>query len=129
MIGPAVEGTLSVCRAAKLHGVKRVVITSSCAAMMINDDKNKTHVTKDSWTDPKCADTYEKSKTLAELAAWKHQKDNGNCYELATINPGLIMGVPLVKGGFASADALKYFTTSTGPFPAVPPFSLPLVDV
>ncbi len=45
LIKPAVEGTLSVMRAASLNKVKRVVITSSIAALMVSADQNKTHFT------------------------------------------------------------------------------------
>jgi len=72
LIKPAVEGTLSVCKAAHQSKVKRLVITSSVAAIMVNDDKNKNNFTVADWTDvdSKACQPYEKSKTLAERAAW-----------------------------------------------------------
>ena len=127
-IAPAVEGTLSVCRAAKLHGVKRVVVTSSVYSMQFSNDRAATHLTDKSWSNPKHADIYAQSKTLAELAAWQHQKDNNNCYELATINPGLIIGTPLVKCQFTSADLMNMMINSIG-FPGYPPFTVAAVNV
>ena len=70
MLGPAVDGTLRVLKAAKKNGVKRVVLTSSTVAMM--GGKKTGTITPDDWTDlnSKNISTYFKSKTLAEKAAW-----------------------------------------------------------
>jgi nucleoside-diphosphate-sugar epimerase len=71
LIKPAVEGTLSVMRAAHKHRVKRVVITSSCASIMCQKPENHKEVfTENDWSDPAACGAYEKSKTLAEKAAW-----------------------------------------------------------
>jgi len=51
LIKPAVDGTLSVMRAAAANNVERVVITSSVAAMMMTNDAKKTHFTEDDWSD------------------------------------------------------------------------------
>ena len=70
MLGPAVDGTLRVLKAAKKNGVKRVVLTSSTVAMM--GGKKTGTITPDDWSDlnSKNISTYFKSKTLAEKAAW-----------------------------------------------------------
>jgi nucleoside-diphosphate-sugar epimerase len=70
LIKPAVEGTMAVMRAAQKNKVKRVVITSSIVAIYVSADKNKTDFTIDDWTDLSIAGAYEKSKTMAERAAW-----------------------------------------------------------
>ena len=71
LIKPAVEGTLAVMRAAQKHKVKRVVITSSVAAIMMHTDANKKDVYDESdWSELEACKAYEKSKTLAEKAAW-----------------------------------------------------------
>jgi dihydroflavonol-4-reductase len=60
--------------AAQKHKVKRVVITSSIAAISIKDKKNrKPHYTEEDWSDLGEADAYCKSKTLAEQTAWRCQ--------------------------------------------------------
>jgi nucleoside-diphosphate-sugar epimerase len=41
LIKPAVEGTLAVLRAAHKHKVKRVVITSSTASVMVKSPANR----------------------------------------------------------------------------------------
>ena len=70
MLGPAVDGTLRVLKAAKKNGVKRVVLTSSTVAIM--GGKKTGTITPDDWSDlnSKNISTYFKSKTLAEKAAW-----------------------------------------------------------
>ena len=70
LIKPAVEGTLSVCKACQQSKVKRLVITSSVVAIMVAADKTKKDFTVADWSDVKSCKPYEKSKTLAERAAW-----------------------------------------------------------
>ena len=103
LIKPAVEGTLSACRAAHKAGVKRVVITSSCVSIMVGHDlKKKSHFTAADWTINEKADDYSKSKTMAEQAAWDFQKSlpEAERFEIATVNPGLIFGPTLVTSWF-----------------------------
>ena len=88
---PAVNGTDYVMKAAAEFKVKRVVMTSSVAAIMYQDQKsrpesfNETH-----WSDEKVCDPYALSKTRAEKCAWDHQKKSG--FELVTINPSVVWG-------------------------------------
>ncbi len=65
--------------------------------------------TKDSydeedWSDVNACTTYEKSKTLAEKAAWDfHQSlPEGERFDLITINPTLILGPVLIEADFSS---------------------------
>ena len=94
LIKPAVEGTLAVMKAARLNKVKRVVVTSSVASIFNTGVEGQTHFTEKDWTDPNVAQAYEKSKTLAEKAAWDFIENlpNDEKFELATINPGLVVG-------------------------------------
>merc|ERR1712194_74916 len=72
-IRPAVEGTNSVMRAAVAHGVNRVVLTSSVAAIW--DPLVDGHCySKSDWSDTGCQSAYGKSKTMAERAAWEAVK-------------------------------------------------------
>ena len=74
LIKPAVDGTLNVLRAcAAAHSVKRVVLTSSIAAVAGQDVPDFTkNYTEEDWTDLAVhVAAYPKSKTLAEQAAWK----------------------------------------------------------
>ena len=94
LIIPAKEGTLRVLQAAAQNNVKRVVLTSSVAAVAYGHPKEKTKFDENDWSD---ADSptigaYAKSKTLAEKAAWGFVESSGGGMELVTINPGLILG-------------------------------------
>ena len=94
LIKPAVEGTLAVMKAARINKVKRVVITSSVAAIYKTGVEGQSEFSEKDWTDCKVAQPYEKSKTLAELAAWDFIKNlpEDEKFEVATINPGLVIG-------------------------------------
>src|SRR6202044_788789 len=71
LIVPAREGTLRVLRAARDAGVKRVVLTSSFAAVGYGHAPQSVPFNEANWTDPAGRDVsaYVKSKTLAERAA------------------------------------------------------------
>ena len=60
---------MAVLRGCLENKVKRLVITSSIAAMIVNEKRGGMITVKD-WSDPEIAGAYEKSKTLAEKAAW-----------------------------------------------------------
>jgi len=110
LVKPAVNGTIAICKAAFKHKVKRVVITSSIAAIMYGLDTTNTHKTPEDWTQPENAKPYPKSKTLAEKAAWNfHDKLPDNVkFELTSINPGIIVGPGLLNPThFASGDLVK----------------------
>ena len=62
---------MAALRAAHKHKVKRVVVTSSVAAIYIQKPEDKKDILNESdWSDASIAGPYEKSKTLAEKAAW-----------------------------------------------------------
>src|SRR6478752_4269357 len=72
LIVPAREGTLRVLRAALDAGVRRVVVTSSVAAVRGGHDDASGALTEEDWTDldhPGLS-PYVRSKTIAERAAW-----------------------------------------------------------
>lgn len=97
LVDPAVKGTLNVLRScAKASSVKRVVITSSMASVVINRRSLTPDVIADeTWfSDPEFCEEikqwYALSKTLAEEAAWRFTKENG--IELVTLHPGFVIG-------------------------------------
>ncbi|BBG96415.1 NAD(P)-binding Rossmann-fold superfamily protein [Prunus dulcis] len=101
LIDPALKGTLNVLRScAKVPSIKRVVITSSMAAVAFNGKPLAPDVIIDeSWFSDlavceKLKLWYMISKTLAEDAAWKFTKDNR--IDMVAINPGLVIG-PLLQ--------------------------------
>ncbi|MDO3411549.1 NAD-dependent epimerase/dehydratase family protein [Saccharibacillus sp. CPCC 101409] len=128
-IRPAVEGIVRVLKAARDSKVKRVVMTSNFGAVgFSNTDKNSV-TTEADWTDPDQPglSVYEKSKVLAERAAWDFIKREGAGLEFATINPVAILGSALsahVSGSFGLLNHLL-----DGSMKAVPRIPLNVVDV
>ena len=133
LIAPAVDGTLAVLRACKdVGGVKRVVLTSSVAAVTGGvEQRTKDRIyTEDDWTDPsKTSVAYTRSKTLAERAAWDFisELSDINKFELSVINPCIVLGPVICGGNAASLEVMKRFLS--GYVPAVPHNNLAIVDV
>lgn len=128
-IRPAVEGILRILKHAKKNGVKRVVMTSNFGAVGFSHTDKKTQTTEADWTDPnlKGLSIYEKSKALAERAAWDFMKKEGGSLEFATINPVAIFGPSLNAHISGSFDLIKHLMD--GSMKAVPNIPLNVVDV
>lgn len=128
-IRPAVEGTLRLLKAARNAGVKRVVLTSSFGAVGFSHKDDNTQTSEIDWTDPKQKglSTYEKSKGLAERAAWHFIERDGGGLELSVINPVAILGPSLSTHISGSFEILKHLLD--GSMKAVPNISLNIVDV
>lgn len=95
LIIPARDGSLRVLRAAKAAGVKRVVMTSSLAAVSDGHAQQAAPFTERSWANvaSPVVSPYAKSKALAERAAWDFVKSpEGAGLELSVINPAAIFG-------------------------------------
>lgn len=98
LVDPALLGTRNVLEQAnKTPTVKRVVLTSSCAAIYgDNTDINGTPngvFTEDIWNSSSSLDhgAYSYSKTVAEREAWSiHEKQDQ--WDLVVINPSLVIG-------------------------------------
>ena len=126
---PAREGTLRVLRAACDAGVRRVVQTSSFAAVGYGQGARPAGrpFTEQDWTDPERAPTaYVKSKTLAELAAWDFVAAEGGGLELATVNPVGVLGPVLGPQTSASLEVLRRLLA--GSIPGTPRLSFAFVD-
>ena len=130
LIKPAKEGTLRALNAAKKAGIKRVVLTSSVAAVnshMMSGTSDHT-----TWTDinSKYVTPYQKSKTIAEKAAWDfyNNQDNSNKMEMAVINPGGVMG-PQLGNDLGGASTQIVSQLISGKFPMIPALSFPFIDV
>jgi nucleoside-diphosphate-sugar epimerase len=128
LITPAVEGTLRVLRAARDAGVRRVVQTSSFAAIGYGPHPGRRFIEED-WTDPDRPgiSAYVKSKTLAERAAWDFVDREGGDLELAVVNPVGVFGPAL--GTDLSSSLALLLALLNGRFPAVPRGSVNAVDV
>lgn len=129
IIRPAREGALRVLRAAKAAGVKRVVLTSSFAAIGYGHKQRAAPFTEEDWTNLEGADVraYVKSKTLAERAAWDFMTAEGAPMELAVVNPVGVLG-PVLGPDF-STSILLVKKLLDGDMPGCPRFGFGLVDV
>jgi dihydroflavonol-4-reductase len=126
LIIPAREGALRVLRAARDGGVKRVVLTSSFAA--ISYGSTKKIFTEEDWTDPNSdhLTPYVKSKTLAERTAWDFIAREGGSLELAVVNPVGILG-PVLGADYSSSIQIVQ-RLMDGAMPGCPRLSFGIVD-
>lgn len=133
LIVPAVNGTLFVFRACVQEGslVKRVVLTSSVAAIAPETFVENVKYSETDWPSPEGMNPYPKSKVLAEKAAWdfcEERKKNGqSCFELSVINPGFVMG-PLIHDTYCtSAQPIRKMMMRE--IPMIPDIYAPVCDV
>jgi nucleoside-diphosphate-sugar epimerase len=129
LIVPAREGTLRVLRAARQAGVKRVVLTSSFAAIGYGHEEQKAPFNETDWTDLNGDDltAYVKSKTIAERAAWDFIAKEGGSLELAVVNPVGIFG-PVLGPDYATS-IMFIRRLMDGEVPGLPKLSFGAVDV
>ncbi len=96
VIAPAHDGTIRVLRAARDAGARRVVLTSSFAAIGYSPKPIRDYTEAD-WTDPDTPGlaAYPRAKVIQERAAWDFIEREGGDTELVTINPTFILGPAL----------------------------------
>jgi len=105
MIQPAREGVLRVLRAARDAGVKRVVLTSAFGAIGVGHRNHKGPYTEEDWSNTDAnIHAYQKSKTIAEKAAWEFVRQEGHGLELATVNPVGVMG-PILGHDYSHSNS------------------------
>ena len=129
LVVPAREGSLRVLRASRDAGVKRVVLTSSFAAIGYGQKPRQTPFDETNWTDPAGDDVrpYVKSKTLAERAAWDFIAKDGGSLELSVVNPVGVFGP--VLGPDYSTSILLVQRLMDGAMPGCPRLCFGVVDV
>ena len=127
-VGPAVAGVNRAMKFAQKHNVKKVVLTSSVAAIF-ETTVLKQYYDESDWSDPnkKTINYYAKSKTLAEMAAWEYIKKEDNPFELAVINPALVIG-PSLSGDLGESNKAIEMVV-TGRMPVSVPLQFGYVDV
>jgi dihydroflavonol-4-reductase len=126
MIVPARDGVLRVLREAASTGVGRVVLTSSFGAVGYGHPPRSQPVTEADWSDVDAGiPPYQKSKTLAERAAWDFARREG--IELATVNPTGVLGPVLGRDYSPSLGVVARMLD--GSMPAIPKFASSFVDV
>ncbi|GAA0232231.1 aldehyde reductase [Actinomadura nitritigenes] len=108
LIVPAREGTLRVLRAARAAGARRVVLTSSFAAVGYTP-KPGAEYTEADWTDPGTPGLapYPRSKAIAERAAWDLMGGGDGGTELVAVNPTGIFGPTLTSVPGSSMQLIK----------------------
>lgn len=129
LVVPAREGALRVLRAARDAGVKRVVLTSSFAAIGYGHEPQTKALDETSWTNVDGDDVtaYVKSKTLAERAAWDFMAREGGTLELSVVNPVGVFGP--VLGPDYSTSILLVQRLMDGAMPGCPKLLFGVVDV
>jgi dihydroflavonol-4-reductase len=130
LVRAARNGALRVLKASRDAGVKRVVMTSAMAAIAYGRGERAEPFSEADWTDEtnrNDTSAYERSKTLAERAAWAWHKAEGGALELVTINPAMVLGPVLGSDFSASLEAIKKLLD--GSLPALPRFGFSVVDV
>lgn len=129
LIVPARDGALRVLRAALDAGVKRIVLTSSVAAIRGSRDSSESSpFTEADWTDRDDTEKtpYVRSKTIAEQAAWEMVRQAGVEDRFAVVNPGAIIGPPLSTDRSTSLQAIQRLLDG---MPAMPRLGFTFVDV
>ncbi|HRE44194.1 MAG TPA: aldehyde reductase [Terricaulis sp.] len=129
VIIPARDGALRVLKAARDAGVKRVVLTSSYAAIGYGQPEQAKPFDETNWTNPDGDDVraYVKSKTLAERAAWDFMAREGGALELSVVNPVGVLGP--VLGPDYSTSILLVKRLLDGAMPGSPRLTFGIVDV
>jgi nucleoside-diphosphate-sugar epimerase len=134
LIRPAREGTLRLLRAAVGAGVRRVVVTSSVAAIAYGHGPERyapdaAPMTEADWTniDGSHVSAYAKSKTLAERAAREFIAHEGGATELVTVNPSGIFGPTIGRDIGTSLIIVQRLLK--GALPGLPRLGFQVVDV
>ncbi|SDG59866.1 dihydroflavonol-4-reductase [Dyadobacter soli] len=132
LIQTAKSGTLNILQAAAENNVKRVVLTSSVAAVVYGKTRHELNkiFSEDDWSnqDHTSDNTpYFRSKTVAEKAAWNFIASSGSRMELTSVLPGAILG-PVLEDDFGTS-ANMVIKLLDGSSPALPNIGFDIVDV
>lgn len=129
LIAPARDGALHVLRAATDAGVKRVVMTSACAAASPPLAGPDSVSDESRWTDlddPTLVG-YRRSKAVAEQAAWRFVEERGGPTTLTTVLPGAVFGPLLPASHLGSVQVIDRLMG--GRVPGTPRIGFEVVDV
>ena len=128
LIVPAREGTLRVLRASRDARVKRVVLTSSFGAIGYGHKPRTAPFNETVWTNLAGDDVpaYQKSKTLAERAAWDFIAKEGGGLELSVVNPVGVFGPVL---GADYSPSIQLVQRLMDGMPGCPRLNFGFVDV
>ena len=130
IIRPARDGALRVLRASRDSGVKRVILTSSFAAIGYGHPPRKEPFMEKDWSNLESKtglNSYQRSKTVAEKAAWEFMEKEGGDLELTVLNPVGIFG-PIISRDFSSSIQVVQ-KLMDGSVPRCPQLHFGVVDV
>lgn len=108
IIAPARDGALRVLSAAGRAGVQRVVLTSSVAAVIYGHARDGRVYDESDWSRLTTGvGAYERSKTIAERAAWHHvaARPPDDRVELVAVNPGMVFG-PILGPDYSTSGEI-----------------------
>ncbi len=136
LIEPAVNGTKNVLEQANnTESVKRVVLTSSCAAIYSDASECAQYpngeLTEEIWNTTASLkhQAYSYSKTLAEKKAWEIAESQSK-WDLITINPSFVLGPFLNPGATTSESFTIMKQMGDGTFKqGAPKMGIGVVDV
>lgn len=126
-VEPALRGTMQALEAARSACVPRVVLTSSVAAVGSGHPPRQAPFTEDDWSRIENAPPYEKSKTVAERAAWEWVRAHDDAPELVAVNPSFVFGPVLWSECSPSLEVIDGLLS--GRLPGIPDLHFGLVDV
>jgi len=129
LVDPAIKGTLSVLESCSKTAVKRVVLTSSIAA--ITDSPDNEHIyTENDWNEQSSLsrNPYYYSKKIAEEKAWSFMKEKNPKFSLVVMNPFLITG-PELNPESLNTTTEMFVNIFNGKFPGIFSLGWGFVDV
>lgn len=129
LVDPALRGTTSVLEAcAHTPSVKRVVVTSSMAAVTDQPDSSRV-LTESDWNERSSLsrNPYFYSKVVAERAAWEFMSSANRHFDLVVINPFLVIGPSLTPGTNTSNQ--MFADLFAGTYPGILDLTFSFVDV
>ena len=128
LVDPAVKGTEAVLAAAAKAGVRRVVLTSSFAAITDEPPADRA-LSEADWNEKSSLtrNPYYFSKTQAERAAWRFVDEAKPGFDLVVVNPFLVIGPSYTKALNESNKMLADMTK--GAYPGVLALTWGFVDV
>ncbi|MEU4315972.1 aldehyde reductase [Nocardia sp. NPDC024068] len=129
LIRTAVDGTLRVLRAGAADpAIRRVVLTSSIAAVA-HGHRDSAPRTEADWTVVERSPAYQRSKTLAERAAWEFAESlpASHGFSLVVLNPGMVLGPVLSPVTSTSHEPVRRLLAREAP--GVPRVGWSVVDV
>ncbi|BAP84701.1 NAD-dependent epimerase/dehydratase family protein [Paucilactobacillus hokkaidonensis JCM 18461] len=127
----AKKGIIRILKAADAAQVTRIVMTANFGAVGFSNKNKQSITTEADWTNPDepGLSPYEKSKLLAEQAAWQFIKSTNSAMEFTTINPVAILGPSLNQHISGSFGIIKGIVTVTGSMKRLPNIALNVIDV